>query len=159
MTAHAPLALVVAMTRSRVIGRDGTLPWHYADDMKHFRAVTRGHTIVMGRKTHQSIGRPLPDRRNIVVSRDPNCTAVGCEVVTSLDDAIALARTSDDEPRIIGGAQIYEMALPLATVMYLTEITVDVSGDTYFPAWDDGSWRENERREAGDLVFRTLVRA
>jgi len=155
---NAPLALVVAMTPARVIGREGGLPWHYPEDMKHFRAVTRGHAVIMGRKTHESIGRPLPDRRNIVVSRDVHFMAAGCEVVASLDEAIARARATDDEPRVIGGAEIYARALPLATVLYLTEVTREVPGDTYFPPWDDGSWRETERRESGDLVFRTLVR-
>ncbi|MEI8259669.1 MAG: dihydrofolate reductase, partial [Deltaproteobacteria bacterium] len=152
------LAIVVAASRGGVIGRGGALPWHYPEDLRHFRAVTRGHAVIMGRKTYQSIGRPLPDRRNIVVTRDATFSAPGCEVARSLDEAIALARATDPEPRVIGGAEIYAAALPLATVMYLTEVQLDVDGDVLLPAWDDGAWRETERRESGELVFRTLVR-
>ena len=158
MSARLPLAMVVAMARDRVIGRDGGIPWHFPEDMKHFRAVTRGHAIIAGRKTYQSIGKPLPDRRNIVITRDREFAAPGCEVVASLEDALALAREHDDEPRVIGGAEIYARALPLATKLYVTDIARVVDGDVFFPAWDDGSWREVERRESGELLFRTLIR-
>ncbi len=153
-----PLVIVAAVARNGVIGREGGLPWHYPEDMRHFRTVTRGHAVIMGRKTYQSMGRPLPHRRNIVVTRDAHFAADGCEVVHSLDEAIALARQTDPEPRVIGGAEIYALSLPLATVMYLTEVQRDIEGDTGFPAWDDGTWRETGRRQSGDLVFRTLVR-
>jgi dihydrofolate reductase len=158
MSQRAPLAIVVAAARNGVIGRGGALPWHYPEDLRHFRAVTRGHAVIMGRKTHQSIGRPLPDRRNIVVTRDAGFTAPGCEAAGSLEQAIALARETDAEPRIIGGAEIYAAALPLATVLLLTEVQLDVQGDVFFPSWEIGAWRETERRESGELVFRTLVR-
>jgi dihydrofolate reductase len=158
MSAREPLALVAAMARNRVIGREGSIPWHYPEDMRHFRAVTKGHAIIAGRKTYRSIGKPLPDRRNIVITRDATFAAPGCEVVGSLDAALRLAREGDEEPRVIGGAEIYAQALPLATKIYLTEIARDIEGDVFFPAWDDGSWREEERRESGDLTFRTLAR-
>jgi dihydrofolate reductase len=112
----------------------------------------------MGRKTHEETKRPLPGRRNIVITRTPGYAAPGCEVVSSLEQAISLARATDPEPRVIGGAEIYAQALPLATKIYLTEIARDIEGDVFFPAWDDGSWREEERRESGDLTFRTLAR-
>lgn len=159
MSAHlAPLAIVVAVARGGVMGRNGALPWHYPEDLRHFRAVTHGHAVIMGRKTYQSVGRPLPDRRNIVVTRDASFAAPGCEVVRSLEEAVVRARETDSEPRVIGGAQIYAAALPLATLLYLTEVQRDVEGDLMFPAWDRAAWRETERRESGDLVFRTLAR-
>lgn len=155
-----PLALVVAMGPGRVIGRNGGLPWHYSEDLKHFRRVTTGHAIIMGRKTWDSIGRPLPGRRNIVVTRQQGLIIDGCEVAHSLEEAIALAREHDDEPRVIGGSTLYESALPLATRLYLTEVSVAVDGDTFFPSFDVGEWTELERRqgEEPDLLFVTLER-
>lgn len=145
MSERAPLALVVAMARGGVIGKDGDLPWRISEDMRHFKRVTMGHAIIMGRKTHASIGRPLPGRRNIVVSRSAGAFE-GCESATSLEEAIAMARTSDGEPRVIGGATIYEQALPLATRIFLTEIQRQFEGDTFF-RFDRAGWREVERRE------------
>jgi dihydrofolate reductase len=154
-----PLALVVAMTSDRVIGRDGDMPWHIPEDLKHFRRVTVGHAIIMGRKTHESIGRPLPKRRNIVLTRNADVRFDGCEVAHSLDEAIHLARNGgDDEPRIVGGGAIYEMALPLATKLFLTEVDLDVEGDTFFPVYDPSEWREVDRREGEGVTYRTLER-
>jgi len=160
MTRLQPLALVVAMGPGRVIGRDGGLPWHFSEDLKHFRTVTTGHAIIMGRKTWDSIGRPLPGRRNIVVTRQRELEIDGCEVVHSLEAAIALAREEDPEPRVIGGSTLYELALPLATRLYLTEVGKAVEGDTFFPHFDPEDWTELERRpgESEDLVFVTLER-
>jgi len=148
------------MGPGRVIGRDGGLPWHFSEDLKHFRRVTTGHAIIMGRKTWDSIGRPLPKRRNIVVTRQRGLEIDGCEVVHSLEDAIVLAREEDPEPRVIGGSTLYELALPLATRLYLTEVAQTVEGDTFFPHFDPAQWRELERRpgENEDLVFVTLER-
>lgn len=150
-----PLMLVVAIARDSVIGNDGTLPWSYPEDMKHFRRVTTGHAIIMGRKTHDSIGRPLPNRRNIVITRDPSARFEGCEATNDLTSAIALARTTDDCPRIVGGATIYEAALPLATDLWITEIDRDVPGDTRFPAWDRDAFEIVERivGESSELTF------
>jgi dihydrofolate reductase len=131
--ALAPLALIAAVARNGVIGKDGALPWHVSEDLKHFKKTTDGHVIIMGRKTHDSIGRPLPKRRNIVVTRQTGARFPGCEAAHSLDEAIALARTTDDCPFIIGGASLYKEALPLATELHLTTIDEDVAGDTYFP--------------------------
>jgi len=160
MTQLQPLALVVAMAPDRVIGRDGGLPWHFSEDLRHFRSVTTGHAIIMGRKTWDSIGRPLPGRRNIVVTRQEGLAIDGCEVVHSLEAALALAREHDPEPRIIGGSTLYQQALPLATRLYVTEVACSVAGDTFFPAIDKGEWRESERRhgDSEELVFVTMDR-
>ena len=156
----APLALVVAVADGGVIGVAGALPWKISEDLKHFKSVTMGHAILMGRKTYESIGRPLPGRRNIVITRRRELAIDGCEVASSLDEALALARAHDDEPRVVGGAAIYEAALPLATKIFLTEVHRQVSGDTFFPPFDRSAWRETERRkgETPDVDFVTLER-
>jgi dihydrofolate reductase len=130
----APLALIVAVARNGVIGKDGALPWHVSEDLKHFKRTTKGHAVIMGRKTFESIGHPLPSRRNIVVSRRKGASFSGCEAANSLTAAIDLARTSDDCPFIIGGAGLYEEALPLTTEIHLTTIDRDIDGDTHFPS-------------------------
>ena len=160
MTSLQPLALVVAMGRGGVIGRDGGLPWHFSEDLKHFRRVTTGHAVIMGRKTWDSIGRPLPGRRNIIVSRQLGLEIEGCEVAASLERAIELAREHDTEPRIIGGSTLYEQALPMATRLYLTEVSEEVAGDTFFPPLDLAEWTELERRRGATdkLQFITLQR-
>lgn len=155
----APLALIVAVARNGVIGKDGALPWHVSEDLKHFKKTTKGHTIIMGRKTFESIGHPLPSRRNIVVSRREGASFSGCEVANSLRAAIELARTSDDCPFIIGGASLYEEALPLTTEIHLTTIDQDVEGDTHFPS-DLSAFEEVENRPGTTqgLAFRLLRR-
>ena len=153
-----PLAMVAAMTLNRVIGLDGGMPWHLPEDLKHFRRVTTGHAVIMGRRTFDEIGRPLPKRRNIVVSRQVGLSLEGCEVFNDLWTAVAAARRDDDEPRIIGGGTLYTQALPRATRIYLTEIQQTLDGDTYFPEFDERDWRETERRESEGLIFRTLDR-
>ncbi|MBX9632520.1 MAG: dihydrofolate reductase, partial [Burkholderiales bacterium] len=115
------VSLIAAVASNGVIGRDGRMPWHLPEDLKRFKALTMGHAIVMGRKTFDSIGRLLPGRRTIIVTRQPNYRVEGAEVVSSIDDAIALAR-NDDEVFVIGGGEIYAQALPLATRLHLTEI-------------------------------------
>ena len=152
-----PLALVVAMTADRVIGKDGGMPWHIPEDLKHFRRVTMGHAIIMGRKTHESIGRALPRRRNIVITRQRDAAFEGCDVAHSIEAAIAMARAGgDDEPRIVGGGVIYELALPLATKLYVSEVALNVDGDTHFPPFDPEQWTETERRAGEGVVYRTL---
>ncbi len=159
--ARLPLALVVAMANERVIGRNGTLPWRIPEDLRYFRKVTTGHAIIMGRKTYESIGKPLPDRRNIVVSRNADLQIPGCEAATSLDAAIALARQNDQEPRVIGGSELYRAALPLATKLLVTEIHEAYAGDVTFPAYDAAEWLEESRvaAETPNVQFVTLVRA
>jgi dihydrofolate reductase len=154
-----PLCLVVAVARNGVIGKQGALPWRYPEDLRHFKRVTIGHAVIMGRRTWESIGKPLVERRNIVISRQSGPIA-GVEVVPGLERALELARTADDEPRVIGGAALYRATLPLATRLYLTEVALDAEGDTFFPAFDRSGWRETERRPGEDpaLAFVTLER-
>ncbi len=153
-----PLALIVARARNGVIGARGTLPWRIPEDLKHFRRVTTGHAIVMGRKTYESIGRPLPDRRNIVVSRQPALVLAGCEVAPSLESALVLARATDPEPIVIGGAELYREALPAATRVFLTDVHAEPEGDAFFPELDQSDWDEASRREGDGVTFRELVR-
>ena len=154
------LALIVARANGGVIGKDGELPWNEPEDLAHFKRVTMGHAILMGRKTFESIGRPLPGRRNIVLSRDPSFRAEGCEVHDDLGAALASARETDACPFVIGGAVLYELALPHATLVHLTEIDAAVEGDTHFPDLDDDAWIETDERRSADgrLRFRILKR-
>lgn len=140
------ISLVVAMARNRVIGRDGGLPWHLPDELKHFKRVTMGAPILMGRRTHAAIGRALPGRRNLVLSRDPDLRLPeGCERVASVDEA--LRETADVSwLHVIGGGQLYELFLPLAQVLHLTVIEAEIEGDTHFPAVDFGAWALEEDR-------------
>ena len=154
-----PLAIVAAVSDNGVIGRDGRLPWHIPEDLAYFKQSTMGHAVLMGRRTYESVGRPLPGRRNIVISRRPGLVIPGCDVASSVADAIALARAGgDDEPRVVGGAGIYEEALPLATRLILTEVHRVVEGDTRFPPFDRDEWREVDRLEAQGVSFTVLIR-
>ena len=144
------ISLVVAMARNRVIGRDNALPWRLPADLAYFKRVTMGHPIVMGRRTYESIGKPLPGRKNIVVSRNPDFRAPGCIVVASLDAAWKAAGDAD-EVCVIGGTTLFEETLPVADRIHLTEVEAEVAGDTYFPEFDRGDWKENEvERHAAD---------
>ena len=138
------LSLIVAMARNRVIGRDGRLPWRLPSDQQRFKALTMGHHIVMGRKTWESIGRPLPGRVSVVVTRNKAYAAAGATVVGSLAEALALAR-GDPEAFVIGGGELYGQALPLAERIYLTEIEDDYPGDVFFPTLAKAEWRAVER--------------
>jgi dihydrofolate reductase len=140
------LALIVALAKNRGIGLRGALPWHVPEDLKRFKALTMGHAIIMGRKTFESIGRPLPGRRNVVVSRNVTSLA-GCDVVSSLDAALALV-ADDPLPFIIGGAQLYAEALPKVTQLFLTELEREVEADAFFPPLEAGAWREVKREAA-----------
>lgn len=133
------LSLIVAMGRNRVIGNNNRLPWHLPEDLAYFKRVTSGHTVLMGRKTFESIGRPLPNRRNVVITRDPTYRASGCDVVHSLREAVD--RHRDDEIFVIGGAEIYRQALPLADKLYVTYIDEDFEGDRYFPELEPLEWK------------------
>lgn len=140
------ISLVVAMDRNRLIGRGNALPWHLPADLAHFKSVTMGKPIVMGRKTYESIGRPLPGRHNIVVSRNPDFSAPGCTVVASVEAALAAAGDAP-EVMVIGGAQVYAEALPRAQRIYLTRVDAAFEGDAWFPALDAAVWRECHRTE------------
>lgn len=148
---RASVALIAAMAENRVIGRDGELPWRLPDEMRFFVRTTRGHTVVMGRRTFESFGQPLPNRRNIVVTRDRSYAPAGAEVAHSLEDALALA-AEDAEVFVAGGAEIYRQSLPRADRLYLTLVHGQPQGDTLFPEFDEADWRlvEQTRHEADD---------
>ncbi|MFT0533560.1 dihydrofolate reductase [Castellaniella hirudinis] len=139
------IRLVVAYTENRVIGRDGGMPWHLPGDLAHFKRSTLGHPIVMGRKTWRSLGRPLPGRRNLVLTRDAGFSAPGAECFASLDAALASCADAA-VVCVIGGEQIFKLALPLAHAVIATEIHAQIEGDTWFPALPAGQWQEAERQ-------------
>lgn len=139
------ITLIAAMGKNRAIGLDGKMPWHLPAELQHFKKVTMGKTIVMGRKTWQSIGRPLPGRQNIVISRNPDFKAQGADVVSSLEAALEISNV--DEIMVIGGGQLYELALPLARRMVLTMIDIEPQADTWFPAWDGIGWQQTSERD------------
>jgi len=138
------ISVIVAISENNVIGKDGKIPWHLPQDLKYFKKVTMGHHIVMGRKTYESIGRPLPGRENIVVTKQEDYKAEGCTIVHSLGAAIAIARmNSENELFIIGGSSIYETMMPDAQKLYLTKVFTTVEdGDAFFPAYDKRMWIE-----------------
>lgn len=138
------IALIVARARNGVIGYRGKMPWHLPQDLAHFKRSTLGRPIVMGRKTWESIGRPLPGRRNLVVTRNAAYAAPGAEVVTSLADALALTADAE-EVFVIGGGELYALAMPLAQRLVVTEIDAEFTGDAFFPTPPAHEWRETER--------------
>jgi dihydrofolate reductase len=140
------ISLIVAVARNGVIGRKGDLPWHLPKDLRRFKALTMGHHLVVGRKTWQEVGRPLPGRVMVVVTRDPGYRPDGVIVVHSLEEALQVAQ-GDDEVFIAGGGEIYRQALPLVDRMYVTRIHAEVAGDTTFPEVDLTAWRLVERAD------------
>ena len=134
------LSLIVAMDRNRIIGKDNTMPWYLPSDLRFFKRVTLGKPVIMGRKTYQSIGKPLPGRLNIIVSRDNTFQASGCTVVHSLQDALQVA-SSAAEVMLGGGATLYEQMLPQAQRIYLTEVDANIEGDARFPQFDEQQWQ------------------
>ncbi|MFC3152452.1 dihydrofolate reductase [Litoribrevibacter euphylliae] len=146
------LSMIVAMAENRVIGRDNKLPWYLPEDLKYFKKVTMGKPIIMGRKTYESIGRPLPGRPNIVLSRSGFEAPEGVHVVSTIEQAKELAESlavinGYEEAMIIGGAQIYGMAFDQCDRFYLTQVHADVEGDAYFPEFDRSTWQEIGREE------------
>jgi dihydrofolate reductase len=161
----ARIALVVAVADNGVIGRDGRLPWHLPDDLKHFKGVTLGKPVLMGRRTFASIGKPLPGRRNLVLTHAAPPFAEGVEAVSSIDAARALIADAP-ELCVIGGATVFAQLLAQAARIYLTRVHAEVAGDVHFPPWDAAHWRELDRREhpadarhAYAMSFVTLERA
>jgi dihydrofolate reductase len=149
------------MARNNVIGRDNGLPWRLPEDLEHFKTVTMGKPVLMGRKTHESIGKPLPGRTNLVLTRDTGWKSQGVVVVHSIAEAL-----QGDEVAGIGGAEIYRLLIPLAARIYLTRIEADIPGDTVFPPLDHSQWVETDsrrfaadERNAYDMTFVTLERA
>jgi dihydrofolate reductase len=158
------ISMVVAATENDVIGRDNGMPWHLPDDLKYFKARTMGKPMLMGRKTFESIGKPLPGRTSVVMTRDPSWRHEGVVVVRSLDEALAWA-ANVPELCAVGGAEIFRLVWPVARRLFLTRIHAEISGDTYFPRLDPGEWREVERvehavdeRHAYAMSFVTLDR-
>lgn len=146
------LALIVACAENRVIGRNNELPWHLPQDLQYFKRVTMGKPIIMGRKTFESIGRPLPGRANIVVTRNPDYQAEGIEVVYNLSEALSraaelTAAANVDEAMLIGGAELYRQGIGMADRLYLTEVNAEVEGDAYFPVFDRNAWQEVSRED------------
>ena len=138
------IALIVAMAQNRTIGVNNTLPWRCPEDLKHFKTLTMGHHMIMGRKTFDSIGKPLPGRTTVVVTRDRELQIEGCLIAHSLSEAIAVC-ANDSEIFIVGGAEIYQQAMALVDTMYITEIQQNVTGDAHFPEFDASVWRETAR--------------
>ncbi|QEM09443.1 dihydrofolate reductase [Mucilaginibacter rubeus] len=139
------LSIIVAIAKNHAIGKDNKLLWYLPNDLKHFKDVTSGHTVIMGRKTFDSVGKPLPKRRNIVVTRQA-ISIEGCEVVPSIEAAIELCKT-EEEVFVVGGAEIYRQSIPLTNRIYLTIIDQDFEGDTFFPELNPDEWQEKDRED------------
>jgi dihydrofolate reductase len=161
-TSEPRIVLVAAVADNGVIGRDGDIPWRIPEDMRHFKAVTTGHPVVMGRVTFESIGRPLPNRTNIVITRSPGWSADGVTVVGSVDEALAaargVARGSASDVMVIGGARVYEALIGKADVQVITEVHQSPEGDTFYPAFDRSEWSETRRDEHDGYDFAWLER-
>ncbi len=161
------ISLIVAMSQNRVIGRQNQMPWHLPDELKYFKRVTMGKPVLMGRNTFESIGKPLPGRPNIVITRNPDYEADGISVVTSVEDALDLAESLTEhdanmEAMVIGGAQIFAATLPLADRLYLTEVHAVIDGDVFFPEFQRERWRivardEHAADEKNPYAYSVLV--
>lgn len=160
------LSAIAAMAENRVIGKDNKMPWHLPADLKHFKNITSGHPVLMGRKTFESIGQPLPNRTNIILTRDSSYSAGDCLVVTEAETAISMASEIDqDEIFVIGGAEIYKHLLPQIQRLYLTIVHESFTGDTFFPALKEEEWREvsaehhrRDEKNAYDYSFIVMER-
>lgn len=139
------VSIVVAISENHAIGKDNKLLWYLPKDLKHFKEITSGHTVIMGRKTYDSVGRPLPNRRNIIITRQP-ITIEGCEVVNSIEAALHLC-AGTPEVFIVGGAEIYKQAMHLTDSIYLTIVHAVIEGDTYFPEIKEDIWKETQRQD------------
>lgn len=135
------MSIIVAIDKNRVIGKDNDIPWKLPKDQAYFRKVTMGHPIILGRKNYESIGRPLDGRRNIVLTRDQNYAAPGCDVVHSVDEVLSIVK-GEEEAFVIGGEEIYKLFLPYTNKLYITTIEHEFEGDTYFPAFARAEWKE-----------------
>jgi len=150
------ITVMAAVGSNLVIGREGTMPWHLPQDLAHFKATTMGHTLVMGRRTYESIGRPLPGRRTIVLTRQRAWHAPSVEVAHTLPEGFALAGPTD--VFVVGGSEVYRQAMPFADQMLLTQIAQSPEGDAYFPAFEPDDWRETGREEHEGFAFVTYAR-
>jgi len=158
------ISIMVAIAENHAIGKNNQLLWHLPADLKHFKDTTSGHTVIMGRKTFDSVGKPLPNRRNIVITRNTELQMPGVEVVSDLESAIALCN-HDDEVFIVGGAQIYRMAMGITDKIYLTVVKGNFEADTFFPPIDPNFWKETEKvsfepdeKNRFGYTFSTLLR-
>jgi dihydrofolate reductase len=140
------LSIIVALSENNVVGANNQLPWHLSADLKRLKALTMGHHLIMGRKTYESIGRPLPGRKNVIITRNKNYKAEGCIVVTSLKEGLEVAK-KDSEAFIFGGGEVFKEALPRVTKIYMTRIHQSFNGDTYFPHLDRREWHEVSRED------------
>lgn len=159
------LSIAVAVGENFAIGKNNQLLWHMPADLKFFKQTTSGHTVVMGRKTFDSVGRPLPNRRNIVITRDPSLKIDGVEVVNSLDEALAITKAEEKPVFIVGGAEIYRQALPKTTTLYLTTIHHNFDADTFFPEINRNEWKlisseahKADEKNKYDYTFEVLER-
>jgi dihydrofolate reductase len=157
-TVFPPLTFIVAVARNGVMGKNGQLPWDLPEDRAFFRAQTLGHAIIMGRRTWDERGVPLDGRRNIVVSRTGNVSGTGRDVVHTIEEAIGLARHTDPSPFVVGGAEIFRLAMPYATRILLTEIDFDAEGDTFFPPLDPQQWHATSRDRGDRATYVTYER-
>lgn len=158
---HTPrLSIIVAIDEHLAIGKDNRLLWHIPEDLKHFKELTTGHTVIMGENTYRSIGRPLPNRTNIVITLDTTFQAEGCQVVHSIDEALDTARQYEqEEVFVIGGASIYKQFLPLVDRLYLTQVVGTYEADTFFPSYDDFSKEISEEKMSNsEHTFSFVVR-
>lgn len=146
------ITIIAALTRRRVIGKDNKLPWHISDEIRNFKRLTTGNTVIMGRRTYESIGKPLPNRNNIVVSRSLRAVP-GVTICADLDTALATANAYGKDIFIVGGARLYQEVLARADTMYLSFVKKDYEGDTYFPVFDEGDWVIAERTDYPDFEF------
>jgi len=161
-----PITMIAAMARNRVIGRDNAMPWRLPAESAHFRRSTVGRTVLMGRKTFQSLGKPLKDRLNVILTRSTDISYEGCEVVHSVEEALARYNANPEEELIImGGEEVYKLFLPYAAKLLLTEVEAVVQGDAYFPAFDKDEWEltgsepfERDDKNAYDFCIRTYTR-
>lgn len=152
------LAIIVAMDQNRVIGKDGGIPWHFPGDLRRFATITKGHPVIMGRKTYESIGRPLKGRLNIVLSRSGDFYPEGCIVCPNFQAALHAAWECHSEyPFVIGGSRLYEEALPLASHLFITHVKKEFEGDTYFPDYDKNYWVQYDPFKSIDIDNENIV--
>ncbi|MEM6723347.1 MAG: dihydrofolate reductase [Bacteroidota bacterium] len=160
------ISIIVAQTENRVIGKNNDIPWYLPADLKYFKKVTTGHHIIMGRKCYESIGRPLPKRTNVILTRRIDFHAEGCVVTHSLDEALDIARQNGEaEAFIIGGGEIYKLAMPLVDQIYLTQVHTELEGDIYFPELDPEKWQlewseahQADEKNGFDYTFQRFIR-
>lgn len=141
------ISLITAMDRNRLIGKDNDLPWHLPQDLKYFKEVTKGHAVIMGRKTFESIGKPLPHRENIIVTSNKELDIPNCQVMHSAEEAVRFAKSKNEECFVIGGSTLYAEILPFADKLYVTKIDETFEGDRYFPEFSEAEWEIVSRRK------------